>query len=167
MCAKNNENDTKKKSAKHKPPSRIRFEKANPVWSVRMPLQWHKDYEIYVQQNGLSRKMFMGVSLGKIKLDYENVTNQTYNQGFADGAEQGHEQGYQEGYVKGKKEGCQEGKVEGSYLAEKYYRIRLYCPECNQTKDLVINSLTYYFLLDFLQYYDWVCLDCYNKRFYR
>ena len=153
--------------AKHKPPSRERYEKNNPNWTVRMPLQWHEDYEKYVNRFGLSRRDFMGASLKKIKLDYEQVKTQSFNQGVAVGRKQGYDQGHNEGYVKGKEEGRQEGRVEGYKLAEKCWKIELCCPGCGEIEEVLANSLTYQMLIDFLYYYGWMCRNCQERRFYR
>jgi flagellar biosynthesis/type III secretory pathway protein FliH len=167
VCAENTQNKKEKKSARHKPPSRERYEKANPVWSARLPKPWHGDYEIYVEKHGLSRKTFMGVALGKIKLDYEQVRDKAFAEGITVGHKQGYTQGRNDGFATGKEEGRKEGKDEGYKLAEQYLKIVLCCPACGRLEEVFANSWTYQMLVDFLYHYGWVCWDCYNRRFYR
>jgi len=53
---------------KHKPPSRERYEKNNPVWSVRMPKEWIGKLEAELEANGQSRRDFLGVALKNKRL---------------------------------------------------------------------------------------------------
>ena len=64
---KNNENNNNDKT-KHKPPSRIRYEKKNPVFSIRMPQEWHDEFNTLAESLGLSRRAFLAVALDKIKV---------------------------------------------------------------------------------------------------
>ena len=152
---------------KDKPPSRKRYEKKNPNWTVRMPLPWHEDYEIHVENLGLSRREFMGVSLEKIKLDYEQIRAQSFNQGVAIGHKQGYSQGHNDGSAKGKEEGRREVTEEAFKLAESYWKIEFYCPRCRRLTEVSANSWTYRSLIDFLYYFGWVCGDCCERGFYR
>ena len=86
-----------KKKSKRKPKSRIKYEKNNPVFSIRMPLEWHKEYNELIEKLNFSRREFMGISLDKQKADYDTVCKQAH--------EEGHQEGYQKGLEEGKKIG--------------------------------------------------------------
>ena len=85
------------KKEKHKTPSRKRYEKNNPVWSVRMPKEWIDEVEFILEANGQSRRDFLGASLEKQMLNYEETRVTWHKKGHS----QGYEKGYQEGYNKG------------------------------------------------------------------
>jgi len=171
MCARNTENEKGKKVAKHKPESRKKYEKNNPNWTVRMPLSWHEEYEIYVKKFGLSRREFMGVSLEKIKLNFEQIRTQAYNEGFAVGRKQGHQEGYAEGettgYNKGREEGFAEGKHVGIDQGKGEWGIWYLCCICGGFIYVKPNSEEHNEIVDFFDYRGWAHLDCANRRFYR
>ena len=173
MFDKNSEFENRKKDDKHKPESRKKYERNNPNWTVRMPLPWHKDYENYVKKFGLSRREFMGVSLEKIKVNYEQIRTQAINEGFAFGRRQGHQEGYSEGktvgFNKGRESGLEEGKeigrnigvLDGFEQGRMCYMICVYCSICGRIECLSSNSESHEYLIEFLLYHGWRCPGCY------
>ena len=83
---------------KHKPPSRIRYEKNNPVWSVRMPKDWIDELEAILEASGQSRRDFLGVALKKQTLNTEKIRVIWRTKGYNQGYERGHEDGDKKGY---------------------------------------------------------------------
>lgn len=75
----NNEKENKKKD---KPPSRIKYEKNNPVFSIRMPQEWHDELKTLMEDTGLSRKDFLAVALEKQTLNYEELREKLVNDGI-------------------------------------------------------------------------------------
>ncbi len=160
---------------KHVSPSREKYEKNHPNWTVRMPLQWHEDYKRYVTRLGLSRRDFMGVGLKKIKLDYEKVRTQGYNTGHDDGYKQGHEVGFekgkevgynngdQQGYERGRREGIAEGILQGRYQGDKEgyarsleeWRIWYFCPRCHEMLFVTPYSVIHNDIIGFLMSRGW------------
>ena len=90
------------KKEKHKPPSRERYEKNNPVWSVRMPKEWIDDLEALLEANRQSRRDFLGAALKKQRLNAEEIRVNSYKKGYSEGYERGNEDGDKKGYDKGK-----------------------------------------------------------------
>ena len=88
------------KKNKHKPPSRERYEKNNPVWSVRMPKEWIDELESELEANGQSRRDFLGVALKKQTLNAEEIRVTWRKKGYNQGYEIGHEDGDKKGYAK-------------------------------------------------------------------
>ena len=171
MFDKNTENVIEKKGAKHKPESRKRYEKKYPNWTVRMPLQWHKDYETYVKKLGLSRREFMGVALEKIKLDYEQIKTQSFNKGFAVGRKQGHQEGYAEGenigYKKGREDGFEEGKKIGIDQGTSDCTIWYFCVLCGEPIYVKPGSEEHKMIINFFNHYTRAHTKCAQGRFYR
>ena len=73
------------KKDKHKPPSRVRYEKKNPVFSVRIPKKWFNDINKIIKETEQSRKDFIGVALKKQKAKYKKLEKKMYDKGFKDG----------------------------------------------------------------------------------
>jgi hypothetical protein len=92
------------KNNKHKTPSRERYEKRNPVWSVRMPKEWIDELEAELKSNGLSRRDFLGAALKKQSLNNEKIRVAWCRKDLDRGKEEGYKKGYDEGYKKGKME---------------------------------------------------------------
>ncbi len=153
-----------------KPPSRKRYEESNPNWTVRMALPWHKDYEIHVEKFGLCRREFMGISLEKIKLNYEQVRAQAYNEGFQVGHKQGHQEGYAEGenigYSKGREDGFAEGKHVGINQGKNDYQIWYYCSICGGPLYVKSGSMEHRAIMEYLYSYGWSHPQCAERRFY-
>jgi len=68
------------KKNKHKTPSRERYEKNNPVWSVRMPKEWIKEVAFTLKDTGQSRREFMEIALEKQMIDYERLKKKWNNE---------------------------------------------------------------------------------------
>lgn len=75
----------KKNKKKHKPPSRIRYEENNPVFSVRMPLQWHNELDTYLEDTGQSKRDFLGIALGKQTQNYGTLRKELVKVGIERG----------------------------------------------------------------------------------
>jgi len=88
------------KKNKHKTPSRERYEKNNPVWSVRMPKEWIDELESELEANGQSRRDFLGIALKNQTLDAEEIRVIWRKKGYNQGYERGHEDGDTKGYAK-------------------------------------------------------------------
>lgn len=120
MKVKNNTRTTK-----HKPPSRIRYEERNPVFSIRMPQAWHNTLTAFLQENRMDRKTFMALALNKIKVNYGQVSKQGYEIGHKDGykagLKDGEAEGFKTGREQGKKEGYEQGKKDWAIWVTCYY----------------------------------------------
>ena len=112
------------KKIKHKPPSRVRYEKNNPVWSVRMPKEWIDELEIELKANGQSRKEFLGIALNKQRLNAEKIRVTWRKKGYNQGNKDGYKNGYNEGYEKGMND----------------WAIWCYCYNCNKAIFIKPNS---------------------------
>jgi flagellar biosynthesis/type III secretory pathway protein FliH len=128
---------------KHKTPSRERYEKKYPVWSVRMPQEYIKDMELYIRETGLSRREFMSISLGKQKADYIKIR--------------------QEAFEEGKKYGIEIGKELGYKKAEKKYKIKYYCSVCEGDITMEPNSDSHNALIKYMFIYRQSHSQCAKK----
>jgi len=90
------------KKKRHEPPSRERYNKRNPVWSVRMPKGWIDELEAELEFNGQSRRDFLGVALKKQMFNDEKIRVTWRKKGYSQGYERGHEDGDKKGYARGK-----------------------------------------------------------------
>ena len=72
----------KKNIKGHKPSSRIRYEERNPVFSVRMPLQWHNELKTLMEDTVLSKRDFLAVVLERQILNYEHMKDRYLNEGI-------------------------------------------------------------------------------------
>ena len=79
---------------KHKTPSRDRYEKKYPVWSVRMPQEWINEVELILKDTGQSRRDFMGIALRKQKADYTQAWEKGNDEGKTFGIKIGKKHGY-------------------------------------------------------------------------
>ena len=131
---------TKPKS-RHKPPSRIRYEMKNPVFSIRMPQEFHEDFKAFAKKLGLSRRKFMAIALKKQKADYSKVYNKGYNEGFDDGYKEGHRVGNN----KGKKD----------------WGIQFPCARCGGLEYIPQNSDCHQAIKEFLKEHGWGHTQCY------
>jgi hypothetical protein len=75
----------KRNKKRHIPPSRIRYEERNPVFSVRMPLQWHNELKTLMENAGLSKKDFLASALNRQTLNYEHLRERLINEGIEEG----------------------------------------------------------------------------------
>ena len=89
------------KKEKHKTPSRKRYEKNNPVWSVRMPKDWINNLEALLEATGQSRRYFLGAALDKLTFNYEEARVTSHEEGHSQGHDEGYQKGYNVGYNKG------------------------------------------------------------------
>ena len=90
------------KKNKHKTPSRERYEKRNPVWSVRMPKEWIDELEAELEFSGQSRRDFLDVALKKQTFNDEKIRVTCHKKGYSQGYERGNGDGDKKGYDKGK-----------------------------------------------------------------
>lgn len=82
---------------RHKPPSRIRYEKNNPIVSFRIKKTSYEELKTLLKNQGNSIGDFFKVALKKQQIDYDKLTAGGYDKGFEDG----HEDGFGEGWEKG------------------------------------------------------------------
>jgi flagellar biosynthesis/type III secretory pathway protein FliH len=133
-----------KNISKHRPPSRIKYEKNNPVFSVRIPEAWNDTIEKFRQETGLSKKKVFGLMLEKIIGKYEAVKKQGYDEGYKKGVDEGKKMGYDEAYNKGKQDeftkGYNKGYNEGYKVGKDEYLIEVPCARCN--KPLILTRYT-------------------------
>jgi flagellar biosynthesis/type III secretory pathway protein FliH len=127
---------------KHKPPSRIRYEKKNPVFSIRMPQEWHDQFKTLAEELGLSRREFMAAAIEKQKTNYERAHNQGYNKG--------HNIGHNAGYEKGKQD----------------WRIWFFCRIYGKAIYITPNSDMHKDIIEYMRtrYESWVHPECIEKN---
>lgn len=126
----------RKVKSKHKPPSRIRYEKKNPVFSVRMPQEYHDDYKAYAKKMKLSRRKFMARAL---KIEIANY-------------EKARREGFKEGHTLGITQGKNIGKSE--------WVIRFPCPYCRGFVEVPPNSSCHDAIMEFLKEKGWAHQQC-------
>jgi len=125
--------ENKNYKSKQKPPSRIRYEKKNPVFSVRMPKEWHDTLNELLEETCQSRRDFLGVILKKQKANYKRV----HTKGYTEGYDHGHENGHNEGYKKGMND----------------WVIWTYCWRCGKAMHITQNSDAHKKIIDQMQGY--------------
>ena len=131
---------------KHKPPSRIKYEKNNPVFSLRMPKEWHEEMEVLLENTNQSRKDFLAVSLGKQTTNYERLKNKWDDEGFNRGYQNGHSEGVAEGMNK-----C---------------TIKCYCYVCGREVDIAPNSDAWKSITNFSKtHHMFDCSECTKNNF--
>jgi len=111
-----------------KPPSRQRYEQRNPVFSVRMPREWHDAVKLYLQKTNRSRYEFMAIALNQITEDYKKAFDQGYDKGTKDG----YTNGVQDGTANGIKNGLEEGKKKGYEQGKKDWALWVICYKCDK-----------------------------------
>ena len=72
--------------SKHKPPSRIRYEKSHPVVSFRIKKEWYDELKTFLENRGITIADFFQIALKKQTEDYENAKTESYDFGVRDGA---------------------------------------------------------------------------------
>lgn len=122
--------------SKHKPPSRMRYEQNYPVWSVRMPKEWHMDVNTFLKDSNQSRREFMGKALGNQK------------------------RGYKRAYAKG----CEEGYEEGYNKAKSDYEIWIICKICGEKCSIFPGSDVHKFIIEYLDKHSWEHPGCQEKK---
>jgi hypothetical protein len=70
------------KKSKHKPPSRIRYEKNNPVVSFRIKKVWYDEFKAFLINQGLSIGDFFRIAFEKQKDSYERFKEKWYAEGY-------------------------------------------------------------------------------------
>lgn len=133
-------------TAKKIPPSRKKYEQRKPVFSVRMPKEWHEAVKLFLQKTNQSRETFMGLALNRLTENY----NQAYAQGFAAGAKKGFMDGKgkaeesKKAFEDGKKEGIdlgeQQGYTNGYWQGKKEWAIEVKCCRCGKPFNITPNS---------------------------
>ena len=79
---------TKKRKTKPVPPSRVKYEAANPTVSVRISREFHQELEELQEMSGLSIADILRAGLDKLKPDVEEF----YERGLSDGYEAAEEE---------------------------------------------------------------------------
>ena len=77
---------------KRKPPSRIRYEKNNPIVSFRIKKNLYEELKTLLKKQGNSIGDFFKVALNKQQIAYEELGQSEYDKGY--------EEGYDEGFDK-------------------------------------------------------------------
>ena len=132
---------------RHKPPSRIRYENNNPVFSVRMPKAWHDRLNQMLEASNQSRKDFLAQALGIKTGNSEPMKQQDFIKGY--------KEGYKEGYKNGRKFGHDEGK--------KKCIVALSCYKCEKMVDIPLPAV-YDALVKFSKDHRiYVCPECEKK----
>ena len=125
-----------KPKPRHKPPSRIKYEKKNPVFSIRMPQEFHDEFQTLAEELGMSRREFMAVALKKQKINYKRAHNQGYNKGY--------NIGHKAGYEKGKQD----------------WGVQFPCKICDELAYIQPNSDCHRAVIEFLRERGWVHEEC-------
>ena len=175
---------------KHKAPSRVKYERNNPNWTARLTLNLYNALQEFLKETGYSRRSFIRMALGKMKMNFERASNEWYNKGIIDGEiegynkgksdgfidgkqvgyeeghqigySEGHDQGYSEGYTEGKKKGFDEG---GEYLHEQIKdlnKIWYYCVVCGEPIVIKPDSPAHHFIIDMMRFNGWKHSGCAN-----
>jgi flagellar biosynthesis/type III secretory pathway protein FliH len=173
---------------KHKPPSRIKYEKNNPNWTVRLTKFLFDILQDFLEKSNLSRRDFIAIALKKQEMDYERIITEWYNDGFAEGEKSGYKtgsndgynkgcqqgfidgqkKGIDEGYHKGYAEGLENGKKEGyAKGADEIYekikdqnKIWYYCVVCGELIFVEPNSPAHQFIIDMMISNGWKHPSC-------
>ncbi len=74
---------------KHKPPSRIRYEKNNPIVSFRIEKRLYKELKALLKNQGMSIGDFFRVALKKQQVDFDKLAGFQYDKGYDDGYDNG------------------------------------------------------------------------------
>ena len=176
---------------KGKPPSRDRYEKNFPNWTVRMPKEWHVVTEVFLKESNLSRREFMAIALEKQKMNFESVRWQGWGDGYgigygqgervggALGQKAGYENGYEvglnegdkQGYERGRREGILQGRYqgdnEGYARGQDEWRIWSFCPSCGEVLFIPPNSEIHEDIIRFLMDHGWGHYpECPRRNFY-
>ncbi|UCH72481.1 MAG: hypothetical protein JSW62_02735 [Thermoplasmatales archaeon] len=130
--------------AKHKAPSRIKYEKNNPNWTVRLTLYLFEVLQDFLEKSGLSRRDFIAIALGEQEMDYEKACSD----GFGEGYDFGYDHGHDDGYEKAKKE----------------FRLWHFCYICRKSIDIQPNSDAHKAIIEFMDLTRWGHFNCHNKQ---
>jgi len=175
---------------KHKPPSRERYEENNPNWTVRLTLNLYNALQEFLKKTGYSRRSFIRMALGKMKMNFERIKDEAYTkgiddgerngytmgeldgynngwqQGYIDGQKKGNEEGYTTGYSEGLKRGKKEGFDEGAeYIYEQtkdQNKIWYQCVVCGEPIVIKPNSPEHLFIIDMMRLNGWKHSGCAN-----
>lgn len=174
--------------AKHKPPSRERYEQNNPNWTVRLTMALFIALQEFLEKTGYSRRSFIRIALGKMKMDFDKNWNEAYEEGIVDGErngfsmgetegfnkgwqqgldegqKNGDEEGYSRGYAEGLERGKKEGYAEGAdYIYEKtkdQNKLWHYCAVCGEPIFIKPNSPAHQFIIDMMRLNGWKHQGC-------
>ena len=124
---------------RHKPPSRIRYEKTHPVVSFRVKDEWYDAFKAFLQEQNLSIGDFFRISYEKQKANYQKAHNQGFNKGYRIG--------YNAGYEKGKEE----------------WGIQFPCSICGELVYIPPNSDCHQAVIEFLKSRHWAHGKCIEK----
>jgi len=117
----------KNRKSKQVPPSRLRYETANPTISIRISQELKVELEEMNEMSGLSMADILKAGLEKLKPDVD----QFYDQGLKEGYEMGYEIAEEEFKVMATCSGC--GKAHLPVVGETMKAVaarRLWPPEC-------------------------------------
>ena len=128
------------KKKRHKPPSRIRYEKNNPVISFRIKKELYNEFKAFLKDQELSIGDFFRIALKKQKATYKRADTGGYNRGYND------------------------GKNNGAKTAISIWRIWYYCKICGEMIYITPNSDPHKALINYMKEKGWGHAKCHNKK---
>lgn len=100
-------NDKKRSNpSRHKPPSRVTYERTHPVVSFRVSANLYQRLQELLKKTGKSIGDFFREALGVQQAD----TSRVYQAAYSEGHKEGYEEGHEDGYVEGEKAGWNSAK---------------------------------------------------------
>ncbi len=129
---------------RHKPPSRIRYEKNNPTLSLRINKAWIDELKKFLADNNMSIGDFFRIAFKKQKANYQNASYKGYKIGIL--------------------EGIQTGRAEGYESAKKEWAIRSSCSICNKEIYIPPNSDVHKAIIGYMKDHHWVHVECNEKN---
>lgn len=129
------------KKSKRKSPSRIRYEKNNPVVSFRIKEEWKDEFKVFLKDQGLSIGDFFRIAFEKQKANYKRAETRGYNRGYT------------------------VGDTDGYKRAVSDWRIWFFCKICDKAIYITPNSDMHKDIIEYMRTRDpsWVHTEC-NKK---
>ena len=114
----------------------LNMKRKTPVFSIRMPQEFHDEFQTLAEELGMSRREFMAVALKKQKINYKRAHNQGYNKGY--------NIGHKAVYEKGKQD----------------WGVQFPCKICDELAYIQPNSDCHRAVIEFLRERVWVHEEC-------
>lgn len=128
------------RTPRHQPPSRIRYNEANPVIGVRVDRATYTRLLALRAKTGLSFGALFKDALGVVEKDVDQIRSRAREEGKVVGRKIGHNEGYKE--------------------AEARYRVTFQCPECDAEIPIIAGSETAAALSEALTERGWRHVSC-------
>src|ERR1700730_4005417 len=141
---------------RHVPPSRERYQRANPVVSVRVNAEARQRVDELKQKTGLS--------LGKLLLQGLDQLERDTGAAFENGRKEGLEEGLRRGHAEGRVTGYAEGTKAAFAQAKKQFRVTYSCVICGGTIDLLPGSEPARIAVDAVRAAGWGHAECHERR---